>query len=98
MIPLVSDPALYYSMSNSILIELTFGYADGHLQARKPSFKPISSKTHEKFEMGDDESPPCTFSSFNLGINDIESLNLYKRFYLIKHEQLPHEAPFTFFC
>eukprot|EP00171_Calliarthron_tuberculosum_P023641 IDg23641t1 len=97
MTPFRSDPALYYTKSNGLLIGLSGGYVDDLLRAGSPEFDSISAKTHAKFEMGDNESLPCTFSGFHLGTTDCNSLKQDQSFYLSKLEQLPLCAPFPVF-
>lgn len=75
----LSEKALYITISNGLLTELSCGYVEDLLLVWTQEFKNISSKTHAIFEMGDRESLPCTFSGLNLWLVDQDSLKQEQR-------------------
>ncbi len=95
--PLCSDPALYKKLVDCALVGLSGGYVDGMLQAGSPAIRTLSRKTHERFQMGEDEKIPCTFSGFSFERNKDGCLEQHHNFYLRKLEKLRLESPFTKF-
>lgn len=64
MTPLRSDPTLYARTVGSLLRGLSGTYADDMLRAGDSGFRTVSKGTSAKFEMVDNEQPPCTFTGF----------------------------------
>eukprot|EP00171_Calliarthron_tuberculosum_P004844 IDg4844t1 len=84
-----SDTALYTLLSNSKLIRLSGGYVGDLLRADTPAFRKPSQLTHEKFDMGADDSPPCAFSSFLLSRDRDGNLLLHQKLYLKQLDPSP---------
>lgn len=97
MTPFRSDPALYRLMANGLLTGLSGGYVDDLLRAGTPEFKRHAAQTNDRFEMGPDETLPCTFSGFHLSRDESGTLQQNQHFYLRKLEQLPLDAKFQDF-
>ena len=82
MKPLRSDSALYTYKMNGLLTELSGSYVDDLIRAGDQGFRKMSKRTCERFEMADDESPPCTFTGFRLEIGESSSLSIDKHSYV----------------
>lgn len=96
MKPLRSDPALYKLMRDGLLSGLSGGYVDDLIRTGTPIFREHSSATNTRFDMGDDEHVPCTFSGFYLDRKN-GTLEQSQRSYLKKLESLPLQASFKEF-
>jgi len=60
-------------------------------------FKELSKKTHERFDMGDDESLPVTYSGFAARRDSDGSILQDQHAYLTNLEPLPKDATFSAF-
>ncbi len=65
--------------------------------AGSPRFLQLAKKTNERFQMGEDEHIPCTFSGFSLARGKDGSLEQNQHFYLQKLERLHLDASFSEF-
>lgn len=98
MTPFRSDPALYRIMTDGVLTGLSGGYVDDLLRAGTSKFRELAQRTNQRFEMGEDEHIPCTFSGFSLSRNTADgSLEQNQHFYLQKLEKLSLNATFAEF-
>ena len=95
--PFRSDLALYKIISYGLCMGLTGGFVDALLRAGSPGFRQMAKKTNERFQMGEDEHIPCTFSCFSLTHGKDGSLEQNQHFYLQKSEQLHLDASFSEF-
>ena len=96
MTPFRSDPALYKIMSNGLLMGLSGGYVD-LLRTGSPEFRQLAKQTDERFQMGEDEHVPCTFSGSSLARGKDGFMEQIQHFYLQKLERLYLEASFSEF-
>lgn len=92
-----SDPALYMLIANGKLIGLSGGYVDDLIRTGSDRFHEVSRKTHESFQMDEDEAVPCEFSNFSLIQDSSGCLLQYLNEYLRKLEKLPFNASSTEF-
>ncbi len=93
MTPFRSDFVLYRLMSKGPLV----GYVDDLLRARSSELKSVPAKTHDRFDMGDDETLPCTLCCFHLSLGEGNCLEQDQNFYLTKLEHIPLDVPFSAF-
>ena len=97
MVPLRSNPALYTMMSDHLLLGLSGAYVDDLLRASPPSFRAISEKTRERFQLGEDEELPVTLSGFTPSRDSDGPLEQNQRFYMKNLEALSPSSGFKEF-
>jgi len=92
-----SDPALYVSTKDGIVNGFSGSYVDDMLRAGDDTFRAICRKTHEAFQMGEEEPIPGPFTGFYLDKAEDGSLLQHQRSYLKNLETLPMDADFAAF-
>ena len=97
MSPFHSDPALYILRVNGLFSGLSGGYVDDLIRTGDQTFKEVATKTHERFDMSEDDTIPCSFTGFALSRNDVGDILLDQHAYLGKLEELPLDSDFTAF-
>lgn len=97
MSPFRSDPAMYKIMADGMLQGISGGYVDDLLRTGSAEFRHLSRKTHERFEMDDDENLPVTFSGFTLARDKDGSIIQDQHIYLSNLEALDKSASFSAF-
>eukprot|EP00171_Calliarthron_tuberculosum_P003448 IDg3448t1 len=97
MTPLRSDQALYALMHKVTLVGLSGGYVDDLLRAGPTSFRKYANKTREKFDIGQDETLPCSFSGFILPKYNERLMEQNQKQYLKKLGALPLDSSFSDF-
>ena len=70
---------------------------DDILRPGPPAFRELLRKTHERFEMGEDQSIPCTFSGFHLEDGKEGCITQHQNMFLRRLEHLPLYAMFMDF-
>lgn len=104
MSPFRSDPALYRMMPHGELQGLSGGYVDDLLRTVTTEFETVSKRTHERFDIDEDENLAVTFTGSSQSRNVAESITqdqlFYFKinfFYLKKLEMLEKSASFREF-
>ena len=92
MTPLRSESALYTLHQDDSLIGISGSYVDDLLRAGTPEFHSACRKTHEVFDMGDEEYIPCPFTGFFIGKNEDGSISQHQLSYLKQLECLPLDS------
>ncbi|CAN8072966.1 unnamed protein product [Agarophyton chilense] len=95
--PLRSDPALYIQMKDGLLKGISGGYVDDLLRAGDNGFKKLCIRTNERFDMGEEQSLPCSFTGFSLDRKPDTTIVQEQHSYLKKLEELPSDAKFSLF-
>lgn len=70
MKPLRSDSALDALMTNGLLKGLSGTYVDDLLRCGNSKYRRLCKKTHQRFDMAQEEELPCTFTGFKLRRTD----------------------------
>lgn len=94
---LLTDPALYCELSNGKLTGLSGYYVDDMITSGKKKLQERCLQTHNRLEMSDDSSPPCSFLGFFVNFGKSEEIrflmNKYK--YIEKIKSVPLDGNFT---
>lgn len=98
MSPMRSDPALYAKMVEGMLKGLSGTYVDDMMRAGDQKFRKLARVTSEKFEMAEDETPPCTFTGFRLSKGADSKLEMNQDAYVSNLTTLPSDATFSNFA
>lgn len=98
MKPLRSDSALYSLMVDGLLQGLSGTYMDDLLRCGNKRFAELGKKTNTRFEMADNEKPPCTFTGFNLSRTDEGTIELHQNTYVESLRPMPVDATWKDFA
>ena len=83
-----SEPAMYTKHVDGELVGISGSYVDDLLRAGDDKFRKECRKTHEKFDMGEEEQLPCSFTGFYLQRNEDDSITQHQKGYLKQLECL----------
>ena len=84
-------------MSGDILRGLSVAYVDDMVRTGDKKFKELAKQTAQKFDMADDDVPPCTFTGFRLEKGPDGNLALHQDEYIKKLPMLNAESIFSDF-
>lgn len=86
-------------MTNGLLKGLSGTYVDDMLRSGERGFRDLAKSTSKKFDMAEDEKPPCTFTGFCITFDDKgEQLQLNQQAYVKKLKPLGVAATFSDFA
>jgi len=87
-----SDSALYALMIDGILYGLSGSYVDDLLRCGDKKLRKFGRRTNERFDMAEDEEPPCTFTGFRLHKGKDGDLELEQKEYVEKLKPVPEDG------
>lgn len=92
-----SDPAPYIKRDKNKVIGLSGIYVDDMIRAGSADFCKHSLMTHTRFEVGNDEELPCTFTDFMITRNARGDTVLHQYDYHDKLKIIPEDPPTKIF-
>ena len=84
LVPIKSDPSLYFSFLRGELVGINGSNVDDLLRAGIEEFRSVSQKTHQHFESSGEDTIPFTFAGFNVSKSKNESFSMDQTLYFKK--------------
>ena len=98
MMPLRIESALYAFMVDGHLKGLSGTYVDDLIRAGDKELKKLSNATAKKFDMADEEHPPCSFTGFRLEKDENGTLSIDQKSYVKSIRPLSTDATYSDFA
>lgn len=98
MTPLRIDSDLYVMIVNKVLKWMSGTYVDDLIPAGDKDFRKKAQETSKRFDMDEEETPPCTFSGFKIDRNDEGNIRMDKSDYVHTIKPLDVNASYAVFA